>query len=58
MIKDILVKLAVGTERDPARDYAETIAEAFGAHLVGMALAYEHPLPGFVFGQVPAAQRD
>jgi nucleotide-binding universal stress UspA family protein len=53
MIKDILVKLAVGTERDPARDYAQTIAEAFGAHLVGMALAYEHPLPGFVFGQVP-----
>jgi nucleotide-binding universal stress UspA family protein len=54
MIKHILVNLAIGTERDPARDYALTIAEAFDAHLVGIALVYEHPLPGFVLGQVPA----
>ena len=34
MIKDLIVNLAVGMERDPARDYALTIAEAFDAHLV------------------------
>ena len=54
MIKDILVNLAVGTERDPARDYALTIGEAFDAHVVGMALAYEYPLPDFVLGQLRA----
>jgi nucleotide-binding universal stress UspA family protein len=54
MIKDLIVNLAVGTERDPARDYALTIAEAFNAHLVGIALAYEHPLPGSILGALPA----
>ena len=54
MIKDLIVNLAVGTERDPARDYALTIAEAFDAHLVGIALAYEHPLPGSILGALPA----
>src|SRR4249919_1632816 len=48
MIKDLIVNLAVGTERDRARDYALTIAEAFNAHLVGMALAYEHFISGSV----------
>jgi len=54
MIKDLIVNLAVGMERDPARDYALTIAEAFDAHLVGIALAYEHPLPGSILGALPA----
>ena len=45
---------AIDTERDPARDYAVTIAEAFDAHLVGIAVAYEHPLPAVVLGQLPA----
>ena len=48
MIKDLIVNLAIGAERDPARDYALTIAEAFGAHIVGMAFAYEYVLPGYV----------
>ena len=54
MIKDLIVNLAVGTERDRARDYALTIAEAFDAHLVGMALAYEHFIPGSVLSGLPA----
>ena len=54
MIKDLIVNLAIGAERDPARDYALTIAEAFGAHIVGMAFAYEHVLPGYVLGGLPA----
>jgi nucleotide-binding universal stress UspA family protein len=54
MIKDLIVNLAIGAERDPARDYALTIAEAFGAHIVGMAFAYEHVLPGYVLGELPA----
>ena len=54
MIKDLIVNLATGAERDPARDYALTIAEAFGAHIVGMAFAYEHVLPGYVLGELPA----
>jgi nucleotide-binding universal stress UspA family protein len=54
MIKDLIVNLAISAERDPARDYALTIAEAFGAHIVGMAFAYEHVLPGYVLGELPA----
>ena len=54
MIKDLIVNLAIGTGRDPARDYALTIAEAFDAHIVGMAFAYEHALPGYVLGELPA----
>ena len=54
MIKDLIVNLAVGTERDRARDYALTIAEAFDAHLVGMALAYEHFISGSVLSGLAA----
>ena len=54
MIKDLIVNLAVGAERDPARDYALTIAEAFDAHLVGMALAYEHFISGSVLSGLAA----
>ena len=40
MIKDLIVNLAVGAERDRARDYALTIAEAFDAHLSMAILLY------------------
>jgi len=40
MIKDVVVKLALGAD-DPAAAYAIGLAEAFGAHLTGIALAYE-----------------
>ena len=52
MIKDIVVNLGLGTS-DPAGDYAVSIAEAFGAHLLGVAVSYEPVIPGNVMGGVP-----
>ena len=40
MIKDILVSLSLDESRDTAGDYAMSVAELFGAHLSGVALAY------------------
>jgi nucleotide-binding universal stress UspA family protein len=52
MIKDIVVNLGLGAS-DPAGDYAVSIAEAFGAHLLGVAVSYEPIIPGTVMGGVP-----
>ena len=52
MIKDIVVNLGLGTS-DPAGDYAVSIAEAFGAHLLGVAVSYEPVIPGNVMGGIP-----
>jgi len=52
MIKDIVVNLGLG-ERDPAGDFAISIAEAFGAHVMGVAFAYEPVIPGTVMGGIP-----
>jgi nucleotide-binding universal stress UspA family protein len=52
MIKDIVVNLGLGTS-DPAGDYAISIAEAFGAHLLGIAVSYEPVIPGTVMGGIP-----
>ncbi len=52
MIKDIIVNLGLGT-RDPAGNFAISIAEAFEAHLTGVAFAYEPVIPGSVMGGVP-----
>jgi nucleotide-binding universal stress UspA family protein len=41
MIKDVVVKLAVGAERDRAAQFAISIAQAFEAHIAGIAFAYE-----------------
>src|ERR1700733_2289531 len=48
MIKDIIVHLEHQATRDPARDFAVTIAEIFDAHLVAVAFAYTPDLPGYV----------
>ena len=40
MIKDILVNLSYGTSQDGVSDYAFSVAETFGAHIVGTAFAY------------------
>jgi nucleotide-binding universal stress UspA family protein len=40
MIKDILVNLSYGTSQDGVSDYALSVAETFGAHIVGTAFAY------------------
>jgi hypothetical protein len=52
MIKDIVVNLSLG-ERDPAGDYAVSAAEAFDAHVLGVAFAYEPVIPGTVMGGIP-----
>jgi nucleotide-binding universal stress UspA family protein len=41
MIKDVVVKLSLDSSADPAASYAISLAAAFGAHLTGIALAYE-----------------
>jgi nucleotide-binding universal stress UspA family protein len=51
MIKDIVVNLGLGT-KDPACDYAVGVAEAFGAHLLAVAVSYEPVIPGTVMGGV------
>jgi nucleotide-binding universal stress UspA family protein len=52
MIKDIVVNLSLGP-RDPAGDYAVSVAEAFEAHVLGIAVAYEPVIPGNVMGGIP-----
>jgi nucleotide-binding universal stress UspA family protein len=52
MIKDVVVNLGLGSQ-DPAGNYAISIAEAFNAHLLGVAFAYEPVIPGSVMGGIP-----
>jgi nucleotide-binding universal stress UspA family protein len=58
MIRDIVVNLGLGA-RDPAGDYAVSLAEAFDAHALGVAFCYEPVILGTVMGgiQVIEAQR-
>jgi nucleotide-binding universal stress UspA family protein len=48
MIKDIIVNLEHKITRDPARDFAISIAETFDAHVAGVALAYAPEFPDYV----------
>lgn len=48
MIKDIVVNLTPGVEADPACRYAVSIAEAFDAHVTGVAFAYDPPWPPYI----------
>lgn len=52
MIKDIVVNLGLG-DRDPASEFAVSLAETFDAHLLGVAFAYEPVIPGSVMGGIP-----
>jgi len=52
MIKDIIVNLGLGA-KDPAGDYAISVAEAFEAHVLGVAFSYEPVIPGSVMGSIP-----
>ena len=59
MIKDILVKLEPDASRDGASDCAISLAEAFGAHLTGVAFASagrsNFALPGIPADVLPEA---
>jgi nucleotide-binding universal stress UspA family protein len=53
MIKDIIVNLENRIGRDPARDFAITVAESFDAHIAGVAFAYTPDYPGYVTLEIP-----
>src|SRR5512141_817802 len=53
MIKDVIVNLGLG-DRDPAGEVAVSLGELFGAHVLGLAFAYEPVIPGAMMGSVPA----
>jgi nucleotide-binding universal stress UspA family protein len=55
MIKDIVVNLTVGSNRRNVTDYAVSAAETVGAHLAGVAFAYEPVIPGTVMGGIPTS---
>jgi nucleotide-binding universal stress UspA family protein len=50
MIKDIIVSLTPGEDRDPAADYAISLASQFEAHLTGVAFVYDPIIPATVMG--------
>ena len=52
MIKDIVVNLSLGP-RDPAGDYALSIAEMLDCHILGVAFIYEPVVPTSVMGALP-----
>ena len=52
MIKDIVVNLGLGA-RDPAGDFAISVAATFQAHVLGVAFSYEPIIPGTVMGGIP-----
>jgi nucleotide-binding universal stress UspA family protein len=54
MIKDIIVNLEHKIPRDPARDFAITIAETFDAHVAGIAFAYAPHFSGYVMLEIPS----
>jgi hypothetical protein len=53
MIKDITVNLEHQVARDPARDFAISIAEVCDTHLAGVAFAYTPEFPGYVMMEIP-----
>jgi nucleotide-binding universal stress UspA family protein len=53
MIKDIIVNLEHRIARDPARDFAISIAETFDAHVAGVAFTYTPNFPGSVMPEMP-----
>jgi nucleotide-binding universal stress UspA family protein len=54
MIKDLVAYLATDASEDPARNYALSIAEIFGAHVTGFTSAIQPIIPGPVVGGVGA----
>ena len=53
MIKDIIINLEHQVVRDPARDFAISIAEICDTHLAGVAFAYTPEFPGYVVLELP-----
>ena len=56
MVKDIIVNLGLNgaaNAHDPAGDFAISVADAFQAHVLGLAFSYEPIIPGAVMGGIP-----
>ncbi|EKS29712.1 universal stress protein [Afipia felis] len=53
MIKDIIVNLEAGRSRDGVCDYAISVAEAFDAHLAGVAFGGRNAVPSYFMPGVP-----
>jgi nucleotide-binding universal stress UspA family protein len=58
LIKDLVVNLAPVAERDPATEFAISIAEAFEAHIAGISFAYEPIITPTVMDGLSAAWID
>jgi nucleotide-binding universal stress UspA family protein len=54
MIKDIVVNLTIGVERDAAAHYAVSLASMFKAHLVGVAFIYDPKTSPNLIAGIPA----
>jgi nucleotide-binding universal stress UspA family protein len=54
MFKDIVVNLTIGEGGGPAGDYAISVADTFGSHLVGVAFVYDPIIPVSNTGYIPA----
>jgi nucleotide-binding universal stress UspA family protein len=50
MYRDIVLSLTPGEARDPAADYAISVASAFEAHLAGVAFVFDPVIPATVMG--------
>jgi nucleotide-binding universal stress UspA family protein len=53
LIKDVVVNLAGRAPQDFAADYAISFAQAFGAHIAGIAFLYDPVIPDGTLGGVP-----
>jgi len=58
MIKDLVVNLTVGVDRDPAAQFAVSIAAEFEAHIAGIAFAYDPVITPTVMDGLSAAWVD
>src|SRR5258707_13102573 len=58
MIKDLVVNLTVGTDRDPAAQFAISIAAKFEAHIAGIAFAYDPAITPTVMDGLSASWVD
>jgi nucleotide-binding universal stress UspA family protein len=58
MIKDLVVNLTVGADRDPAAQFAVSIAATFQAHIAGIAFAYDPVITPTVMDGLSAAWVD
>ncbi len=54
MIKDIVVNLTIGIDRDAAVYYAVSVANMFKAHLVGIAFVYDPKISANLIVGIPA----